>query len=367
MDVETDIDAGLDPRHRKYASLLLARCLITLFEGPCLRKWVPTYKDIKCRDVLPFFIFVHTSYHVSSGVEQVMYPNFAANQWNHDPFWRKLPLLSETSPPRRKHSHVAILFQHRKPPIFFLGGPTKFPTFRRPSRRVPPFLPTQGVAFCSDLENPKELHRTFRIIGEGEDHQSLIHFYPFRGVLCCTHVGNTIMRFREWMVKRWNPETLKNLVGWLNDWGGCKWRHMTYDDLTARFSYKSMYYPNSSNRSWINSLLSQNIQMESQISSQGGIHKQKVPNFTIKKKTCNFFQVTRNAESAMFQWPHQTGRYHHKVHVNHDFMANQKHGNSVQLREDLFPANLWPLNGPNSWSGVGLMDIWACKPYRPEI
>jgi len=80
--------------------------------------------------------------------------------------------------------------------------------------------------------------------------------------------------------------------------------------------------------------------MESQISSQGGIHKQKVPNFTIKKKTCNFFQVTRNAESAMFQWPHQTGRYHHKVHVNHDFMANQKHGNSVQLREDLFPANL---------------------------
>ena len=91
------------------------------------------------------------------------------------------------------------------------------------------------------------------------------------------------MRFREWMVKRWNPETLKNLVGWLNDWGGCKWRHMTYDDLTARFSYKSMYYPNSSNRSWINSLLSQNIQVESQISSQGGIHKQNVPNSTIKK------------------------------------------------------------------------------------
>lgn len=222
MDVETDIDGGLDPRHRKYASLLLARCLITLFKGPRLRKWVPTYKDIKCRDVLPFFIFVHTSYHVSSGVEQVMYPNFAANRWNHDPFWRKLPLLSETSPPRRKHSHVAILFQHRKPPIFFLGGPTKFPTFRRPSRRVPPFLPTQGVAFCSDLENPKELHRTFRIIGEGEgrsDHQSLIHFHPFRGVLCCTHVGNTIMRFREWMVKRWNPETLKIwLGGWMIGW-----------------------------------------------------------------------------------------------------------------------------------------------------
>lgn len=38
-------------------------------------------------------------------------------------------------------------------------------------------------------------------------------------------------------VKPWNP---KNLVGWLNDWVVYKWRHMTYDDLTAWFSYKSM-------------------------------------------------------------------------------------------------------------------------------